>query len=81
VNEETVVADPASVRVRMWLGWTEADPDLPGGADAFLRGRARALKDGKGRDPAELREPVTFGVVARDEKNRRYRRPSRRSVP
>jgi hypothetical protein len=58
--------------------WVEADPDLPQAADAFLRARARALKDDKKEDVAELRgELAKLGVVVRDEKKKQYWRPQR----
>ena len=56
----------------------EADPDLPQAADAFLRARARALRDDKKDDAAELRDELAkLGVVVRDEKKKQYWRPQR----
>jgi hypothetical protein len=56
----------------------ESDPDLPQAADAFLRARARALKDDKTDDVAELRDELArLGVVVRDEKKKQYWRAQR----
>ncbi len=58
--------------------WVESDPDLPQAADAFLRARARALKDDKKDDAAELRDELArLGVVVRDEKKKQYWRAQR----
>jgi hypothetical protein len=58
--------------------WVEADPDLPPAADAFLRARAKAIKDDKKDDVAELRDELArLGVVVRDEKKKQYWRAVR----
>jgi hypothetical protein len=64
--------DPYRNEYRLWV---EDTPDLPVGADALLKARARALgkgDDGKG-DAAELRaELAKLGIVVRDENKRQY---------
>lgn len=55
--------------------WVEGLPDLPAGADALLRARARAVENGNDDDVAELREELgTMGVVVRDVDKRQYLR-------
>ncbi|MQA88121.1 MAG: hypothetical protein GEV03_26755 [Streptosporangiales bacterium] len=62
--------DPYKDQYRRWV---EDTPDLPGGANALLRARARALGKGDKDDAAELRAEVSkLGVVVRDENNRQY---------
>jgi hypothetical protein len=64
--------DPYKDEYRLWV---EDTPDLPAGADALLKARARALGRGDdGReDAAELRaELARLGVVVREEKKRQY---------
>ena len=64
--------DPFKEDYRLWV---EDTPDLPPGANALLKARARALgqgDDGK-RDALELRaELARLGVVVREEKKRQY---------
>ncbi len=64
--------DPYRNEYRLWV---EDTPDLPVGADALLKARARALgkgDDGKG-DAAELRaELASLGIVVREENKRQY---------
>jgi hypothetical protein len=53
--------------------WVEDTPDLPVGADALLKARAKALSKGERADLAELRaELARLGVVVRDERKRQY---------
>ncbi len=53
--------------------WVEDTPDLPPGADALLKARARALDKDNSHDIAELRtELAKLGVVVREEKKRQY---------
>lgn len=65
--------DPYKGEYRLWV---EDTPDLPAGANALLRARARVL--GKGDDEAaelvaELRaELARLGIVVREEKKRQY---------
>jgi hypothetical protein len=64
--------DPHKDEFRLWA---EDMPDLPAGANALLKARARALgKGGDGKeDAAELRaELARLGIVVRDEKKRQY---------
>jgi hypothetical protein len=64
--------DPYKHEYRLWV---EGMPDLPAGADALLKARARALgkgDDGKD-DAAELRaELARLGIVVREENKRQY---------
>ena len=64
--------DPHGEEYRLWV---EDMPDLPAGADALLKARARALgkrDDGKG-DATELRaELARLGIVVREENKRQY---------
>lgn len=64
--------DPYKHEYRLWA---EDTPDLPAGADALLKARARALgkgDDGKD-DAAELRaELARLGIVVREENKRQY---------
>jgi len=64
--------DPYKHEYRLWV---EDTPDLPAGADALLKARARALgkgDDGKD-DAAELRaELARLGIVVREENKRQY---------
>jgi hypothetical protein len=68
----TADGDPYRNEYRLWV---EDTPDLPAGADALLKARARALgkgDDGKG-DAAELRaELARLGIVVREENKRQY---------
>jgi hypothetical protein len=58
--------------------WVEDLPDLPAGADAVLKARARALVRGDKEDAAELRlELGKLGIVVRDEGKRQFWRRTR----
>ncbi|PRW61854.1 hypothetical protein CEP50_18510 [Actinopolyspora mortivallis] len=59
--------------------WVEGLPDLPAGADALLRARARALEKDDRQDAEQLREQLgELGVVVREGKRKRqYWRPVR----
>lgn len=71
-------ADPRAGDFRLW---TDTAQGLPPGAGALLGIRARALKDGKSADAADLRaELVNLGVVVRDEGGKQYWRRADRSV-
>lgn len=73
--------DPYKDEYRLWV---EDTPDLPAGADALLKARARALtKDDGKEDAAELRaELAKLGVAVREEKKRQYwRRAGDRTLP
>lgn len=62
--------DPYRDEYRRWVPET---PELPGGADALLKARAKAIGKGDSSDAADLRaELVKLGVVVRDEKKRQY---------
>jgi hypothetical protein len=62
--------DPYRDEYRRWVPET---PDLPSGADALLKARAKAIDKGDGSDAADLRaELAKLGVVVRDEKKRQY---------
>ncbi|MFF5052151.1 hypothetical protein ACFY1S_03050 [Micromonospora sp. NPDC000663] len=75
----------AAFRAHGW-GWADADPHrpayrlwvpdlpgLPGGADALLRARERALDRDRRDDVRELRRELgRIGVVVRDEGKRQY---------
>lgn len=51
--------------------WVEDTPDLPAGANALLKARARALDKGDKEDAADLRtELAKMGVIVREEKKR-----------
>jgi hypothetical protein len=64
--------DPHAARFRRWVPGL---PDLPEGADALLRARARALEKGDRGDARELREELSrLGVVVREESKRQYYR-------
>ncbi|MFI5834976.1 hypothetical protein ACIA5A_15025 [Micromonospora sp. NPDC051300] len=53
--------------------WVPGLPGLPAGADALLRARERALRDGRGAEVRELHgELAGLGVVVRDEGKRQY---------
>lgn len=69
--------DPYKVEYRLWV---EDLPDLPAGADALLKARARALGKGDGgkSDAAALRaELARLGIVVREEEKRQYWRLTR----
>ena len=69
--------DPYKDEYRLWV---EDTPDLPPGADALLKARARALERGdKGKEDAvALRaELAKLGIVVREEKTRQYWRRTR----
>ncbi|MEJ3750739.1 hypothetical protein WEI85_46725 [Actinomycetes bacterium KLBMP 9797] len=67
--------DPYRDEYRRWVPDT---PDLPPGADALLKARAKALEKGDGDDAADLRAELgKLGVVVRDEKKRQYWRAVR----
>jgi hypothetical protein len=58
--------------------WVEDLPDLPAGADAVLKARARALDRGDKEDAAQLRlELGKLGIVVRDEGKRQFWRRTR----
>lgn len=64
--------DPYKDEYRLWV---EDTPDLPPGADALLKARARALERGDNgkEDAAALRaELARIGLVVREEKQRQY---------
>lgn len=53
--------------------WVEDTPDLPAGANAVLKARARALERSDAGDAAELRsELAKLGIVVRDESKRQF---------
>jgi hypothetical protein len=57
--------------------WVDDLPDLPAGANALLKARARALDKGDGDEAAQLRADLArLGVVLRDESKRQYWRRS-----
>jgi hypothetical protein len=61
--------------------WVEDLPDLPAGADAILRARARALDRGDKDDAAQLRQELgKLGIVVRDEGKRQSWRRARRQA-
>jgi hypothetical protein len=58
--------------------WVEDLPDLPAGADAVLKARARALDKGDKEDAAQLREELgKLGIVVREEGKRQFWRRTR----
>lgn len=58
--------------------WVEDLPDLPAGADAVLKARARALDRGDKEDAAQLRlELGKLGLVVRNEGKRQFWRRTR----
>lgn len=58
--------------------WVDDAPELPAGANALLKARARALAKGERDDAAELREELAkIGIVVRDENKRQSWRVSR----
>ena len=58
--------------------WVEDLPDLPAGADAVLKARARALDRGDKEDAAQLRQELgKLGIVVRDEGKRQFWRRTR----
>jgi hypothetical protein len=62
--------DPRAGDFRLW---SENAQGLPAGARAMLSMRARALKDKKTEDAADLRtELINLGVVVRDEGGKQY---------
>ncbi|MEV8595390.1 hypothetical protein [Streptomyces sp. NPDC052012] len=62
-----------------WRRWVPGTPGLPEGADALLKARAKARKQGDSEDARELRgELRRLGVLVRDEKQRQYWRTPRR---
>jgi hypothetical protein len=61
--------------------WVEDLPELPAGADAILRARARALDRGDKDDAVQLRwELGTLGIVVRDEGRHQFWRRTRRQA-
>lgn len=72
-------ADPHRDAYRRWVPGL---PGLPGGADALLRARQRALDADKGGEARELRaELARCAVVVRDDGKRQYWRLTRSAVP
>ena len=62
--------DPRAGQFRLW---TENAQGLPAGARPMLSMRARALKEKKAADAADLRaELINLGVVVRDEGGKQY---------
>jgi hypothetical protein len=58
--------------------WVQDLPDLPAGADAILKARARALDRSDKEDAAQLREELgKLGVVVREEGKRQFWRRAR----
>lgn len=71
-------ADPRAGDFRLW---TDTAHGLPAGAGALLKVRARALKDDRAGDAADLRaELIALGVVVRDEGGHQYWRLADRSL-
>lgn len=65
-----LAADPHAAEFRRWI---EDEPDLPAGANALLKARAKAVSKDDAEDAAELRaELAKLGVVVRDERKRQY---------
>jgi hypothetical protein len=61
--------------------WVEDLPELPAGADAIFRARARALDRGDKEDAAQLRQELgRLGIVVREEGKRQFWRPVRRQT-
>lgn len=68
--------DPHEHRYRRWV---EDEPELPPGANAVLKARAKSFGDGdKGKaDLRELREEVAkLGYTVKDKDNKQYWRPN-----
>ncbi|MET7283577.1 hypothetical protein ABZS29_35445 [Kribbella sp. NPDC005582] len=68
--------DPHEHRYRRWV---EDEPDLPPGANAVLKARAKSFGDGdKGKaDLRELREEVAkLGYTVKDKEKKQYWRPN-----
>lgn len=62
--------DPYKDQYRLWV---EDLPDLPPGANAVLKARAKAMEKDSETDVRELRvELVKLGVVVREQKKRQY---------
>jgi hypothetical protein len=61
--------DPHTDEYRRWV---EDLPDLPAGADALLKARARALDRGDKEDAQLRRELGRLGIVVRDEGKRQF---------
>jgi len=58
--------------------WVEDLPDLPAGANAILKARARALDKGDKEDAAQLREELgRLGIVVGEEGKRQFWRRTR----
>jgi cysteinyl-tRNA synthetase len=69
---------PALIGAGLGL-WSETAQGLSAGARAVLSMRARALKDKKAADAADLRtELINLGVVVRDEGGKQYCRLANR---
>ena len=65
--------DPHADAFRLW---SSTSPGLPPGTGALLSMRARALKNNKNEDAADLRaELLNLGVVVRDQGGKQYWRP------
>jgi hypothetical protein len=70
-----VNGDPHKDEYRRWV---EDTPDLPVGANALFKARAKALDKGDADDAAQLRaELAKLGIVVREEKKRQYWRRTR----
>jgi hypothetical protein len=68
--------DPRKDEYRRWV---EDLPDLPAGANAILKARARALDRGDKEDAAQLRQELgKLGIVVREESKHRFWRRARR---
>lgn len=53
--------------------WVPGLPELPPGADALLRAREKALKDGDRKEAAQLRQELTrLGLIVRDQEKRQF---------
>jgi hypothetical protein len=68
-------ADPHEDEYRRWV---EDLPELPAGADAIFRARARALDRGDKQDAEQLRQELgRLGIVVREEGKRQFWRRTR----
>jgi hypothetical protein len=72
-------ADPHQGEYRRWV---EDLPELPAGADAIFRARARALDRGDEEDAAQLRQELgRLGIVVHEQGKRQFWRRTRRDAP